>query len=190
VPEITDVNKRLLRDSRFANIHIVMLKPQDIVVTLRLLDASPAERTFPRLAAALWMSASEVHASVKRAHASGLVDAATRTVRKSALLEFLVHGVRYAFPGAWLGVTRGVPTSYAAAPMSQHFAPGDLPPVWPYLAGSTRGEGLAPLYKSVPDAALHDAGLYAWLALVDAERAGRARERALATKELERRLRE
>ena len=38
---------------------------------------------------------------------------------------------------------------------------------------------LEPLYKSVPRAARADAQLYEWLALVDAVRAGRAREREL-----------
>jgi len=63
---------------------------------------------------------------------------------------------RYVFPPEWKGVTRGVPTSYAAPPLSAKFAVGDLPPVWPHPAGTSRGEGLVPLYKSAPDAALRD----------------------------------
>jgi hypothetical protein len=86
------------------------------------------------------------------------------------------------------GITRGVPTSYAAPPLKAQFAQGDLPPVWPHPEGSARGEGLAPLYKSAPSAAMRDPHLYEWLALVDAIRAGRARERKLATREVERRL--
>ena len=88
-----------------------VLKPQDVLVALRLVAAGEADRTFPRLAASLGMSASEVHAAVKRAAvkravASGLVDEATRTTRKAGLLEFLVHGLRYVFPAEWSGVTR------------------------------------------------------------------------------------
>ena len=165
-----------------------MLKAQDILVVLRLVAAPETERTFPRLAAALGMSASETHAAVKRASASGLVDGATRTVRKAALLEFLLHGLRYVFPAEWKGVTRGVPTSYAAPPLCARFSVGDLPPVWPHLEGTSRGEGLVPLYKSAPAAALRDPVLYEWLALVDALRSGRARERRMAGDELERRL--
>lgn len=165
-----------------------MLKPQDVFVSLRLVDASPAERAFPKLAQALGISASEAHAAVKRAVQSGLVDGASRSVRKEALREFLVHGLRYAFPAEWSGVTRGVPTSYAAPPLKAQFAAGELPPVWPHPEGTARGEGLAPLYRSAPGAALRDPHLYEWLALVDAVRAGHARERKLATKEIERRL--
>lgn len=165
-----------------------MLKPQDVLVALRLATAPTEDRTFPKLAAALNMSASEVHAAVKRAVASGLVDASTRTVRKAALLEFLVHGLRYVFPPEWKGVTRGVPTSYAAPPLRDRFSVGELPPVWPHAEGKSRGEALVPLYKSAPDAALRDPELYEWLALVDALRAGRARERKMAADELQRRL--
>ena len=164
------------------------MKGQDILVLLRLTDAPETERTFPQLASSLGMSASETHAAMKRAVQSGLVDDATRAPRRSALMEFLVHGIRYVFPGEWVGLTRGVPTSYAAPPLRSEFSIGDLPPVWPHAEGSTRGEGLVPLYRSVPTAALRDAALYEWLALVDAVRAGRARERQLAIREIQRRL--
>ncbi len=43
------------------------------------------------------MSASEVHAAMKRGHASGLYDSDNRQVNKQPLLEFIVHGLRYAF---------------------------------------------------------------------------------------------
>ena len=165
-----------------------MLKPQDVLVVLRLATAPEPDRTFPRLAAALGISASETHAAVKRAIASGLVDRATRTVRKASLLEFLLHGLRYVFPAEWSGVTRGVPTSYAAPPLRSQFSIGELSPVWPHPDGTSRGEGLVPLYRSVPDAALRDPQLYEWLALVDAVRSGRARERRMAADERERRL--
>jgi hypothetical protein len=165
-----------------------VLKPQDVLVAVRLAAADEADRTFPRLAASLGMSASEVHAAVKRGVASGLVDGPSRTTRRAGLLEFLLHGLRYVFPAEWSGVTRGVPTSYAAPPLNAQFSIGDLPPVWPHPDGTSRGEGLAPLYKSVPAAALRDPALYEWLALIDAVRSGRARERKLASSELERRL--
>ena len=49
--------------------------------------------------------------------------------------------------------------------------------------------GLGPLYRTVPAAALRDPILYELLALVDALRDGRARERQLAAQELIARLR-
>jgi hypothetical protein len=56
--------------------------------------------------------------------------------------------------------------------------------VWPDPHGTVRGETLRPLYKSIPDAARRDEKLYQALSLIDAIRAGRARERALAEKHL------
>jgi hypothetical protein len=50
----------------------------------------------------------------------------------SALEEFLLHGVKYAFPAEHGQVTRGLPTSFAAPPLKDEIASGDdLPPVWP-----------------------------------------------------------
>lgn len=87
-------------------------------------------------------------------------------------------------------MTRGLPTSYAAAPLRQHFAKSnEAPPVYkPEPEGTVRGEELAPLYRSVPKAARQDEQLYELLVLVDAVRSGRARERELAVKELRSRL--
>jgi hypothetical protein len=129
------------------------------------------------------MSASEVHAAVKRAQASHLLHGPELGERPnlSAMEEFLTHGLKYAFPAERGGATRGVPTSYAAQPLREVLTPGnEPPPVWPYPAGSQRGIALAPLYKQAPKAALRDPGLYELLALVDAIRDGRARERNLA----------
>ena len=67
-------------------------------------------------------------------------------------------------------------------------ADGELPPVWPDPEGTVRGEELRPLYRSAPAAARRDPALYELLALVDAVRAGRPRERKLAVAELEARL--
>jgi hypothetical protein len=108
----------------------------------------------------------------------------------SALEEFLIHGLKYAFPAEHGDVTRGIPTSYAAEPLKSEIAvSNDLPPVWPWSEGDTRGVGLEPLYKKVPQAALRDSELYVLLALVDAIRDGRARERKIAEHDLVHRLR-
>jgi hypothetical protein len=49
--------------------------------------------------------------------------------------------------------------------------------------GKTRGYSFAPLYKTVPQAALRDPFLYQMLALLDAIRDGRSSERHLAEQE-------
>ncbi|HJQ64636.1 MAG TPA: nucleotidyltransferase family protein, partial [Burkholderiales bacterium] len=103
--------------------------------------------------------------------------------------EFLIHGVPYAYPSEHGGVVRGMPTAYAAPPLNKMIVQADEPPpVWPYAEGTVRGYKFAPLYPSVPKAAERDPKLYELLALVDAIRDGRARERDLAAQELETRL--
>ncbi len=166
----------------------IALKPQDLYVVLALLSRDqPPSSLYPDLAALTGLALSAVHASLKRAAASRLVLFQDRKpqVLKAALLEFMAHGVRYAFPPVQGGLTRGVPTAYAAAPLNELIAPSaDPPPVWPHAKGSARGLALAPLYPSVPEAALQDARLYAALALLDALRMGQARERDAALKRL------
>ena len=85
--------------------------------------------------------------------------------------------------------TRGVPTSYAAEPLRNVIGHGSEPiPVWPYLLGKERGIAFEPLYKTAPGAALRDPAFYEYLALVNALRDGRARERKYAEQELHRRF--
>jgi len=73
--------------------------------------------------------------------------------------------------------------------LSSHFrAGGDPPPVWPHPKGTVRGTTLLPLYQKLPEAALDSPELYELLALFDALRIGRARERKLAIELIEERL--
>ncbi|MBI2751183.1 MAG: hypothetical protein HYX43_18105 [Burkholderiales bacterium] len=105
-------------------------------------------------------------------------------VHSRNLAEFAVHGAKYAFPADRLPVSVGVPTSHSAPAFAGVFAPGSDDWVWPHPNGSVRGQGLEPLHPSVPFAATQDAKLYEMLALFDALRVGRARERGMALKRL------
>lgn len=167
-----------------------MLRPLDILVLLKL-SLVRGRPPYLQLAQELYLYPSEVYTSVKRARASHLVQGEERQeqLNRSALLEFLLHGIRYAFPAERGALTRGVPTAYASPPLDNLIAPGgDPPPVWPYAEGMVRGYSFSPLHKNAPQAALKDARLYELLALVDALRDGRARERDLAGRELKMRL--
>jgi len=168
------------------------LKPQDVVVALKLCTYPDARPPISVVANDVSLSPSEVHGAIGRLRKSRLLHGTNLKDRPniSALEEFLVHGLKYAFPAEHGEVTRGIPTSYAAEPLKSEVSmSNDLPPVWPWHEGNTRGVALEPLYKSVPQAALHDSNLYQFLALVDAIRDGRARERKIAERDLVRRLR-
>lgn len=169
----------------------IALKPQDLFVLLALLSRASDSASYPELAAQTGLAASAVHSALKRAAAAGLLAYRERrpVLLKPQLREFVLHGARFAFPPVYGRLTRGVPTAYAAAPLNTVIAPSsDPPPVWPHKGGGARGFALAPLYPSVPDAALRDEKLYALLALFDALRSGQARERNVAQKMLEERV--
>lgn len=137
------------------------------------------------LAEDLGMSASEVHSAVRRCREAGLYNPHTQQPNRVALQEFLVHGLRYVFPASPGPLVQGLPTSFAAPPMRRKFRfDGSEAPVMPWPDGPARGPEIAPLYRSAPLAASKDERLYHLLALVDALRTGRARERRVATEAL------
>lgn len=167
------------------------LKPQDALVMLKLVALGAQPWSYAELAAQMGMSPSQLHAAVKRALAAQLAVERDEMIVPNIrnLEEFLIHGLKYVFVPQRGELTRGIPTSHAAPPLAQHFAPSsEPPPVWPDPQGNVRGLAFSPIYKLVPGAARNDDKLYELLVLVDAIRGGRARERELATKELKKRL--
>ena len=169
----------------------MVLKPQDVLVVLKLMTIGQRLWSYAWLAVQLGMSPSQLHSAVKRVLAAQL---ATRKGDKIApnirnLEEFLVHGLKYVFVPERGEMTRGIPTGHAAPPLNKHFASTeDPPPVWPDAQGEVRGSAFSPLYSLAPRAALSDPQLYEFLVLVDAIRGGRAREQKIAIKELRKRL--
>jgi len=101
-----------------------------------------------------------------------------------ALAEFAVHGAKYAFAADRTERTMGIGTSHSAPAFAGVFAPGSEDYVWPHPNGPMRGTGVMPLHSSAPFAAMQDSKLYEMLALFDALRVGRARERGMALKRL------
>jgi hypothetical protein len=167
------------------------LKPQDLAVALKLLLLGDEDISYAALAKAMRLSPYEAHAAVQRLGAARLVVGTGKgnALARGALREFLLHGARYAFPPVIGEPTIGVPTAHGAEPLSSHFsAGGDPPPVWPHPQGKVRGTALLPLYPKLPEAALEAPDLHELLALFDALRIGRARERKLAIELMEERL--
>ena len=170
----------------------VALKPQDLVVLLRLALEPGAAPTYAALAGELGLTASEIHAGLERATIAQLArkdKAGKPSVVRDALKLFVEHGARYAFPAIHGSATRGMPTGYAAPPLKDKIVqPNEPPPVWPHKNGTVRGVAFYPLYPSVPEAAGRNPALYELLVLFDAIRGGSARERALALELLGERL--
>lgn len=148
------------------------LRPFDVAVALRL-HLVPEDRYEP-MAAALATSTSAVHRSVARLHHAGLCVPKRRTVQVEALHEFLVHGVRYAFPALHGPPREGLATA-GAHPALQAVLGGAeplRPLVWPMAGGGARGDALVPLFAGVTKVASGDPQLHRLLACVDVLRTG------------------
>lgn len=156
-----------------------MIKGQDIVV-LTALMGSAMQLPYMELAEKSQLSVSETHAAVKRLQEASLVNSERRVIKRNAV-EFLIHGLKYAFPVQTSGgLNVGTPTSYAAPIAETEFVAVGYVPVWNNSSGLVEGVGIEPIYSSAPKAAEADKGMYDRLALIDMLRGGRIRERKYA----------
>lgn len=167
------------------------VRPQDVLILLKIVCWRDKEWRSLDLARELQLSPAEVCMALERARRVGFLDAKKQTVMKAPFLEFLLHAVKYVFPTEPGRLCRGIATAHSAAPLADHIVSEDNDQyVWPHDEGTVRGQAIAPLYATAPGAALRDPMLYEFLALIDALRVGRARERNMAAQEIENRLRE
>jgi hypothetical protein len=126
------------------------------------------------LARELDVPALDVVLGLERARRVGLVDEDKSRVLKEPVLEFLLHGLRYVFPAEVGASCRGIATAQLAGRY-----------VWPARDGDAFGRAVTPLDAAARSA---DGRLRELLGLVDVLRVGPVRERALAERELARRL--
>ena len=102
--------------------------------------------TYAERGVRLGMSASEVHAAVRRLEKARLLDPETGEVRRNPFIDFLEHGVPYVFAERPGEVTRGIPTAWAAPVMADKITGNsELPPVWPDPEGKMQGVAVRPL---------------------------------------------
>lgn len=156
------------------------LHPLDVAVALHLVDEP--ERSYAGLAEDLGLSSSTVHESVARLLNAGLIrrdPERERVVNRHALLEFLEHGVKYAFPAVPGARVRGVATAHAGPVLRDAIIAEDAF-VWPSADGESIGPSVEPLLPKAALLSKTQPAFYAILSAVDALRVGRARERNLA----------
>ncbi len=159
------------------------LKPQDVLVGLKLIAIGEEKWYLAHLAKSLRISVGAAHNAVSHLRSAGLVhekDGAA-LVTRGRMVDFLVHGAPAMLYPVMVGITRGIPTSTDGPPLAGKFTRrDDVPTVWPVSNGKVKGVGLEPIYDTVPLAVAEDAKLYDLLTLVDVMRVGRARERKVA----------
>ena len=159
------------------------MRPQDIVILLKIIVLGDQPWLSKDLAQSLYISASEIGESLSRSEIASLVDYNKKRVNRPALFEFLEHGLHYVFPQQPGSMTTGIPTAHGH-PIIKRFIEADLLYVWPDFKGEARGLCIEPFYPNQVKAIREDAELYAVLALLDVIRVGRVREIGIAINEL------
>jgi len=175
-----------------------MLKPQDIVISLKLLQygINREAPTYSELSHFLKMSQSEAHGAVQRALRVGLLSRppglqrSMPVVVRQALGDFLICGLKYVWPTKIGGLGRGMPTATSVSVVAEEMDVGEpeTPYVWPSASGSQRGETVKPLYPKCTDICMSDPALHEWLALIDVLRLKTNREAKLAEHVIRKRL--
>ncbi len=164
------------------------MRPQDIVVLLKIIALKHDDWKNSDLAYSLQISASEITEALNRCKIAGLVDSKKRKVHTNSFKEFLIYGLKYVFPAEPGAVVRGIPTAHSAYPINEQIASGNDIYVWPYAKGNQRGQAIEPLYKTLPAVVKDDNLFYELLVITDTIRIGRSREIKIAKEELEKRL--
>ena len=155
------------------------MRPQDIVVLLKIVSKKNSPWLMKELASELMISPSEISESINRSMIAGLISQDKQTVNKLSLLDFLRYGFRYVYPQWPGGLTRGFPTAHSAPPLNDLILSVEIY-VWPHENGKVRGQAIGPLYPKLPDACVNNPEFYQYMSLLDAIRTGKTRERRIA----------
>jgi hypothetical protein len=172
------------------------LRPQDVLLACKVfsLGLTRSECTYASLGAALGISTSTSFEAATRCRQSQLLPPSGWLVSPRHLRDLLVVGVPRIFYAVRGGLVCGTTTATCAAPVASKFKPpseGSLPVVWcedDAPESLPRGEGLEPIYPTVPAAARQDIVVYELLALADVMRIGTTVERTIAVGLIDKRL--
>ena len=163
---------------------ITELTAIDTAMLLKLIANQNMPLLQTQLSEELYIAQSEVSRSLSRLDYAQLYIKHTKTVNRMNTFEFLIYGVKYAFPVQPGAVVRGIPTAHSAPPLADLIVSQENY-VWAYAKGTLRGQHIEPFYKNLPKASLEDVKFYKLLALIDTLRVGRIREITIAKEKLE-----
>lgn len=170
------------------------MRPHDLVILLKIVLFNQKGQLgntlnwyYKDLAESLYISQSEVSESLNRSLSGKLIDYKKKRINRQNLVEFILHGHRYAFPAEVGAPTKGIPTAHSHPFMTEYIRSVDKY-VWPDISGRARGLSIKPLYDNQAKAVEVDPKLYKLLALVDVLRVGKTREIKIARDELKKML--
>lgn len=165
----------------------IILKPQDVALLVKLLTLRKEDWRQIDIALDLEISQGEVAKSLARLVKAGLVH--DKRVNRSAALEFIVHAIKYIFPAEVGALAAGVPTATSSPMHERMVVQNDNDSyVWPSIKGEKRGQIIKPFYPQLAEAVLKDAEFYGLMSAIEILRIGRARERKLAEKYIEKKI--
>ena len=163
------------------------MRPQDVLVLLKIISLNDPEFKLIDFAQSIGISLSEVSDSISRSVFAHLIAPDKKTPMRKAIYEFLVHGLPYVFPVRPGALVVGMPTAHSAPPLSATFGTAD-PVVWAAPEGEIKGQNIPSFHPKQTYAATVDNKLYELLALTDALRIGKAREKKIAEEELRKKI--
>jgi DNA-binding MarR family transcriptional regulator len=163
------------------------LLPADVLVAMKVAAHPDDSASVRQLGDELGMSKSAVAYSLRRLHALDLVkerEGGGRRINKLTMRDLLENAVRWIAPARVGDFELGLPTAHSAEVLARNLMGDADPLVMPLAHGPARGRAVSPLHRLAPRAAAKDAQLHRLLAVVDALRIGRARDRKVAAAEL------
>lgn len=165
------------------------IKPHDIIVLLKVLLKGESGWKYEQLEEELGFSKSVIYRSLSRcAKAKFISPNPFDYFFTSNLLEFLQHGIQYAFAVEPGRISKGIPTAHSAPVMNKQIIAENDQYIWPDAKGSVRGQVIEPLDKRVAEIIKNDPELYDMLALIDAIRVGKSREKDIADRLLKEKI--
>jgi predicted transcriptional regulator len=163
------------------------MRPHDLAVLLKIASKGQQNWLMKDLANELEISGSEISESLNRSAYAGLISGDKKKLKILSLLDFLKCGVQYVYPQQPGAIVRGIETAHSAPPLRDKIVSSE-PYVWPFAKGRVRGQSIEPLHPKIPNACLKDSRFYELMALTDAIRVGKARERKMAIEMIKERL--
>jgi hypothetical protein len=155
------------------------MRPQDLVVLLKIAALKDNPWQFKDLASSLAISQAEITESLNRSDIARLFNKSSRKLNRRNLYDFICYGLQYVFPQIPGTLVNGMPTAHSHPYFSRYFS-SEYKYVWPDVNSKERGLAIEPFYKNQCFAAKSDANLYLMLACIDMIRVGKTREKEMA----------
>ena len=163
------------------------MRPHDVAILLKIACKGRQNWLMKDLSYELGISASEISESINRSVIAGLLGSDKKSLNKLALLDFLKAGLPYVYPQQPGALVKGMAAAHSPPPLNKKIT-SDEHFVWHYANGNVRGSAITPLHPKIPEACIKDAKFYEFMALTDAIRVGKVRERKIAFEMLKERI--